>query len=568
MLICYDDTEASRLAEAATRNRESMPTINIDGEEMAFEGKKLVLQVAIENGRELPHYCYHPGLSVVASCRICLAQIAQPNPRNDNRVEMLPKLLPTCQTYAVDGMQVHTTSPAAIANQKAVMEYLLINHPLDCPVCDQAGECHLQDYSYRYGRAESRFQEDKIKQPKKDIGPHVYLYSDRCIMCSRCVRFTREVTGTGEIGVFGRGNQEQIDVFPGIPLDNDLSGNVVDLCPVGALLDKDFLFQQRVWFLTKTPSIDGITASGDNIWIEHNAGRVHRVKPRTNLDINRWWITDEVRYGWKFIHSEDRLTTPKRMQFAAPIEIDWPRAYEAAGDGLKKAARESGPGGLAALISPMLASEEAYLLATYIRGLDPEALLAVGPVPKNGEDRTYPGGYTVYAEKCPNRRGVTRALELLGGRVVTCDEFITAVGDKSSPIAGVLVAGGYPSAWATKELTSALKKKFVVAIDTLPNDLTAAADVLLPAVTWAEKSGCFENAKGILQSFDQAIAPLENTRPDGQIALDLLAESALEAPSRYNAGLIRSRMGGSFAGQVQRPAPSQRQEPQMQYVEL
>ncbi len=223
-----------------------MPTITIDGKACEFDGRQMILQVAIDNGIILPHYCYHPGLSVVASCRICLAEIEAPNPRNDNKLELIPKLMPTCQTAAADGMVVRTNSPKSIANQKAVMEFLLINHPLDCPVCDQAGECHLQDYSFQYGRAESRFEEQKIKQAVKDIGPNVKLYSDRCIMCTRCVRFTREITGTNEVGVIGRGNMEQIDVFPGSPLDNELSGNIVDLCPVGAMLDKHFQFTQRV----------------------------------------------------------------------------------------------------------------------------------------------------------------------------------------------------------------------------------------------------------------------------------------------------------------------------------
>ncbi len=275
-----------------------MPTITIDGRVCEFEPGTPVLQVALDHDIPIPHYCYHPGLSIVANCRICLAEVWAPNPRNDNKLEPIPKLLPTCQTPAADGQVVYTDSPKAVANQRAVMEYLLINHPVDCPVCDQAGECYLQDYSYHYGRGAARFAEQKIKQPKKDLGPNVLLYMDRCIMCTRCVRFCREVSGTGEITVEGRGAESQIDVFPGVALDNELSANVIDLCPVGALLDKDFLFQQRVWFLSKTPSIDAITCSGDNIFIEHNEGRVYRVKPRTNMDVNTWWITDEVRFVW------------------------------------------------------------------------------------------------------------------------------------------------------------------------------------------------------------------------------------------------------------------------------
>ncbi len=546
-----------------------MAKITIDGKAVEFEGKPMILQVALENGSEIPHYCYHPGLSIVASCRICLAEVAQPNPRNDNKVEMIPKLLPTCQTMAVDGMEVYTKSPKSIANQKAVMEYLLINHPLDCPVCDQAGECHLQDYSYQYGRAVSRFEEAKIKQPKKDVGPNVYLYSDRCIMCSRCVRFTREVTGTSELGVFGRGSHEQIDVFPGRPLDNELSGNVVDICPVGALLDKDFLFEQRVWFLTKTASIDGITASGDNITVEHNEGKVYRVKPRTNEQVNKWWISDEVRYGWKFVHSEDRLHVPRRMQYGTGIDTDWARAYDHVRDQFKQIVKEKGQGTLAVMVSPMLACEEAYLLGKWVRGLDSKAVLAVGPVPTEGEDKTLPGGYTIRAEKCPNSRGVRRALELLGGTgVVGYDDFAKALAEKGAKTAGVVLTGNYPSDWVTKELAGAVKGKFAVLIDTLPTALSEKADVLLPGATWVEKGGTFENADGRLQSFGQAIPVLDGARSEGQIGLDLWSACSLGDWAAYDAEAIRHEMGGVFVADVHHPVDEDAKEPDMQYVEL
>ncbi len=554
-----------------------MPTITIDGKECEFEGKKMILQVALENGYEIPHYCYHPGLSIVASCRICLAEVEAPNPRDEGKLALIPKLVPTCQTPAADGMIVHTQSPKSIANQKAVMEYLLINHPLDCPVCDQAGECHLQDYSYRYGRSESRFEEDKIKQPTKDIGPHVKLYSDRCIMCSRCVRFTREVTETSEIGVFGRGAHEQIDVFPGKALDNELSGNVVDICPVGALLDKDFLFEQRVWFLKETPSIDGITASGDNISIHQNEGQIYRIKPRENAEVNKWWISDEIRFGWKFVHSDDRLTKTKRMQLGEHIDADWPRALEAAGEGFKDAIKQHGAGSLAVMVSPMLSCEEAYLLGTLVRSLDEEATLAVGPVPVDGEDKTFPGGYTIYAEKCPNARGVQRALDLVlsdadkrkkVNKVLSFEDFSEALADKESNIAAVLLTGNYPSPWTTKEFIKALGKRFVTLIDTLPTDLTPKVDVLLPGATWAEKTGCFENANGRIQHFEQAIPVLEGARPEGQIALDLFAASRVAAQSIFNIDVVRDVMGDVFVTNVHFPHEVKEVEPDMAYVEL
>ena len=599
-----------------------MPTITIDGQPVSFEGKKYILQVAQDHGIELPHYCYHPGLSVVASCRICLAEVAQPNPRNGNKLELIPKLMPTCQTPAVDGMAVYTTSPKALANQKAVMEYLLINHPLDCPVCDKAGECRLQDYSVRYGRATSRFQEDKIKKPVKDLGPHVKLYADRCIMCSRCVRFTREVTGTAELCVTGRGCHEQIDIYPGRPLCNELSGNVVDLCPVGALVDKDFLFAQRVWFLEGTPSIDGLTASGDNISIHHNEGRIFRVRPRTNPQVNTWWISDEIRYGWKFIHHDQRLHTPQRLQYGSPINCTWDRALADAASALKRAATPAEPvpstpapaspvpsnsPRLALLVSPMLACEQAYLLAQLVRGLDPQALIGVGPIPTVGQDKTFPGGYCVLAEKCPNSRGVRRALELVAGAteaILKYEEFCTKLADKKTTITAILLTGGYPPLhplppaegqagavsakpgvestkpqgpaapanlpWAGKELTSGLSKKFLVLLDILPGDLATRADVLLPTTSWAETAGTFENHRGLLQSFDQAIPPLEGTRPAGQIALDLLAAAGLRQPETYDAAKLRQEMGGVFATDVKPPAAARPSEPAetMVYVEL
>lgn len=540
-----------------------MPTIKIGDQICEFEGQKSILQVAQENNIEIPSYCYHEGLSVTASCRICLAEVAQPD--RDGNLATIPKLVPTCQHPAVDGAEVYTDSAKTVANQKAVMEYLLINHPLDCPVCDQAGECSLQDYSYSYGRAASRFDEDKIKQPKKDIGPNVLLYSDRCIMCTRCVRFTREVSETGELGVVGRGRFEEIDIFPGQPLDNELSGNVVDLCPVGALLDKDFQFSQRVWFMTSTPAIDPITASGDNLWLDHNEGVVYRVKPRTNKDVNGWWITDEVRYGWKFVHSENRLTSARITDGPKQVDADWPTAIEAAARGLNDATAAGGH--LAVLVSPMLTSEDAYLLAKLVKTIDPKAILAVGPIPYHGDDKEFAGGFKMYAEKAPNARGVKRALELVAKKneeVYSYQEALTKLPEAQA----IILTGNYPSDWVTDELKAAVDGKFTVLLDTLPNTLTDNADVLLPAATFAEKAGSFENANNRIQAFDQAIQPIEFARPEAQIALDLLAELGKELPSRFDAAATRQQMGGAFVKEIHLPAAADTPQPDMAYATL
>jgi NADH-quinone oxidoreductase subunit G len=570
-----------------------MPKITVNGQPIDFNPGEVILKAANRAGVTVPQYCYHDGLSIVASCRICLAEVWQPDPKTGKLAPVMGgKLMPTCQTAAADGMVVYTDSPKAVANQKAVMEYLLINHPLDCPVCDQAGECYLQDYSYEYGRGQSRFEENKVKQPKKDLGPHVYLYSDRCIMCTRCVRFTREVSGTAELLVTGRGNREEIDVFPGKPIDNELSGNVVDLCPVGALLDKDFLFAQRVWFLKETPSIDGITASGDNISVHHNDGTVYRVKPRTNLSVNKWWITDEVRHGWKFVHREDRLNTPKRRQFGLQVDTDFDRALRETADGLKKLVAAGKR--VALVVSPMLACEEAFTLAKAIRAIDDRAFLAVGPVPVHGQDKIFPIGaqesdpraFKLYAEKAPNARGVRRVLEALSrqsphnGYVASYEQLLTQL--KSGEIAGVLLTGNYPSDWATPELIEALRGKFVALIDTLPSALAAQADILLPGATWLEKAGTFENARHMIQAFEQAIPVRDGARTEGQLGLDLLqAVSAVRAGSDsasrgtlFNAGDLRAAMAAAsgdlaiFTTGVAMPAAAVEQEPDMVAVEV
>ena len=264
-------------------------------------------------GVELPHYCYHPGLSIPASCRICLVE-----------VEGIPKLVPSCQTPVRDGMVVHSKSSKAIANQKQVMEYLLMNHPLDCPVCDQAGECLLQDYSYQYGRSQSRFEEDKAKKPKKDVGEHIdALQRSVHHVHAVCAVYARGVRD-GELYVDGRGASGGDRYFPGQAVNNKLSGNVVDLCPVGALLDKDFLFKQRVWLLKEhavyfSPADSG----GENIYLDHNEGVVHRIRPRYNAEVNTWWISDDTRYCYKAIDDEKRLSRRDKSQYGTQVDIDF-----------------------------------------------------------------------------------------------------------------------------------------------------------------------------------------------------------------------------------------------------
>ena len=509
-----------------------MPTITVDGQQIEAENGQMILQAAVDNGIDIPHYCYHAGLSIVASCRICLAE-----------VEGVPKLLPTCQTPVRQGMVVRTKSPRSVANQKQVMEYLLLNHPLDCPVCDQSGECYLQDYSYDYGRSQSRFEEDKIKQPKKVVGEHVLLYGDRCIMCTRCVRFTREVSGEGELFVEGRGHKEEINIFPGKPLDNNLSVNVVDLCPVGALLDRDFLFKQRVWLLKSARSISPADAGGENIYLQYNEGLIYRIKPRFNPDVNDWWVSNDTRYSFKPLYDDVRLRYGITKLNGVPREVDFDAALQAAEAGLRDAAHKHGGGSLFAVLSPMMACEEAYLLGKFVRDLDPEATLVLGPVPTAADDEVfthYDTGeetFRIQAEKVPNRRGVERVMELLGGPTTKWAD----LNDASKLKAGWVV-GGYLSDWAGTDAPEVLKNAFTVVSDLFENSVTRAADVVLPAAGWAEKSGCWENVHGHIQPFEAAVEPMGGIEAEGDVFCKLLGRV-----DSYRAEQIRDEMGEAFA---------------------
>ena len=495
---------------------------------MEAQKGQTILQAALGHGVELPHYCYHPGLSIVASCRICLAE-----------VEGMPKLVPTCQTPIRDGMVVHTNSPRSVANQKQVMEYLLVNHPLDCPVCDQAGECYLQDYSYEYGRSQSRFEEDKLKKPKKVVGKNVLLYNDRCILCTRCVRFTREVSGEGELMVSGRGSHEQIDIYPGKPLDNKLSLNVVDLCPVGALLDRDFLFQQRVWLLKNAKSISPADAGGENVYLQHNEGRIWRVKPRFNPDVNRWWISDDTRHAYKAVHSEDRLRYASVKDKGILEPAGSGDAIDAAMNGLRQAVETHGRGSVYAVLSPMLATEEAYLLGLLVREVDADATLVLGPVPTAAADEVFSHYITgeetfrIQAEKVPNRRGVERVMNLLGGRTAEWADLGSMTGLKAG-----WITGGYLDRWVTTDrLPALLRDGFTAVSDFLPNAATEAADVVLPAASWAEKHGSWENHQNRIQPFEPAIDVLPGALAEGEVFAKLL-----DRDGGYDAAAVRAEL--------------------------
>ncbi|MCA9268103.1 MAG: molybdopterin-dependent oxidoreductase, partial [Planctomycetales bacterium] len=382
-----------------------------------------------------------------------------------------------------------------------VEEDLLVDHPIDCPICDKAGECHLQDYYFEHGMPQRRADIKPFHSRKRPMGDTVTLFVDRCVMCSRCVRFTREVSGTSELMVVSRGAHEEIDVFPGFPLDNKMSGNVVDLCPVGALGDRHFLYTQRVWFLKSHDNVCAGCATGCSIRVEENQEKIYRLRPRENPHVNQWWMCDEGRYGFKHVHDASRLCGPHRRVGDAHAPADWTKLPDEIDGALRKAGR------LAVVLSPHLTCEEAYLLATYVKSIDADAIVAAGPAPEVGVDESFPGGFTISAEKCPNRKGVEEICTRLGGGLVRFEDLLARLADEQ--IGGLWITGGYKkSDWHDAAIAEQLSQTpLLIVQDLFPSPLMDAADFQLPAAAFAEREGSYVNRNDRLQSFAWAIRP-------------------------------------------------------------
>jgi NADH-quinone oxidoreductase subunit G len=354
-------------------------------------------------------------------------------------------------------------------------------------------------------------------------------------MCSRCVRFTREIAGTSELMVINRGAHEEIDVFPGYPLANKLSGNVVDLCPVGALGDKDFLYEQRVWFMRGHDGVCAGCSTGCSIRIEENQDTVYRLKPRENPHINQWWMCDEGRYGYKHVHAPNRLTEPRRRdQAGALVNAEWAHLPGELIGGLSRGGR------LAAVLSPHLTVEEAYLLATLIRQHDPDALLALGPVPVVGTDEKFKNGFTIRAEKAPNRKGVEAIVSRLMGRIPTLEDVLQAA-DRGE-LRGAWITSGYKTDWidgATADRLAGLE--LLVVQDSFPSPLWELATHQLPAATFAERSGSYVNFADRLQSFKWAIRPPAGVMVEGPLYWQLLGR-----PGMYNPQAVLNEVAAAI----------------------
>jgi NADH-quinone oxidoreductase subunit G len=492
-----------------------MATITVDGIKVEIRSDERInaIEAAARAGVEIPHYCWHPGLSVVGSCRMCLVEVGTCD--SSGKVSMGPKLVPACNTQVRDGTVIVTQSEQVQHARAMVEEGLLLEHPVDCPICDKAGECDLQDYYFKYGQAEGRRADIKpFTSRRRDLGD-VTFFTDRCIMCTRCVRFTREISGTSELLVRDRGAHEEIDIFEGFPLNNKLSGNVVDLCPVGALADKDFLYRQRVWFMRRHQGICTGCATGCSIWVEENQDRVHRIKPRENREVNRWWICNDGRYGYPHVHDPDRIAGARRRSGSTVQELD----FTGLAGRLRETLKQAG-GRLGAVLSPFLTVEEAYLLATAVREVDAEAVLALGPVPVVGEDERFPGRFTIAAEKCPNRLGVEAILAHFTKGVTIFDEFLAKV--DAGEIAGAWVSGGYRNSWIDEAAAEKFSRLEVLIVqDLFPSPLSQRATFELGGAAFPERDGSYVNRQHRLQSVGWAIRPPAGTRTEGSILWEL-----------------------------------------------
>ena len=476
---------------------------------------------------DVPHYCYHPKLPVSGNCRMCLVEFGTPaigpdrkpilNPDGTPKVAKAPRPAIACATPISPGMEIYTDTPTVRQMREGVLEFLLINHPLDCPICDQAGECKLQEYSVDYGQSESRFVEAKVHKPKRvDLGPRIVLDDERCILCTRCIRFSRDIVGDDALGIVNRGSYNTLTAYPGRVFDNNYTLNTVDICPVGALTSKDFRFQMRVWFLKETKSLCTSCATGCNTVIGSREDRIYRYEPRENNAVNGSWMCDYGRLNYKWIGREDRLAeirSPKSEVRSKPGR--WTAALKEISDKLKQA-----PVGSTAIIaSARQTNEELYLLHKLAKALG----ALTDSVPRIEEsDRLL-----LSADRNPNSNGARLtglAAEPMGSNLPKLAEGIRSGQVKTLIVLGEDVTRNGIGAHLLGKLET------LVVSDILPNETTRLAHYLLPGCAHAEKRGTFTNTKGRVQRFMKAVEPPGDARPEWEFLQELVSQVTGQEP--------------------------------------
>lgn len=467
---------------------------------------------------DVPHYCYHPKLPVAGNCRMCLVEFGTPamgpdrkpvmNPDGTLKISRSPRPAIACATPISPGMEIYTSTPGVKQMREGVLEFLLINHPLDCPICDQAGECKLQEYSVDYGQSASRFAEEKVHKPKQvDLGPRIMLDDERCILCTRCIRFTRDIAGDDALGIVNRGSYNTLSNYPGKPFDNNYTLNTVDICPVGALTSKDFRFQMRVWFLKETKSLCTSCGTGCNTVIGSRQDKVYRYEPRENDAVNSSWMCDYGRLNYKWIGREDRLQRVIVRREKGRENASWTQAMQEIGDRISRI-----PTGTSAIVaSARQTNEELYLL--WKLGQKLGAL--TDSVPRRGAgDRLL-----LNEDRNPNSTGarlIGIAPAELGSNLARIRE-----GIQSGKIKTLIVFGEDVTRHGIgPELLGRLD--LLVVSDILPNPTVEAAHYVLPGCAHAEKRGTFTNIKGRVQRFMKAVEPHGEARPEWEFLHELV----------------------------------------------
>lgn len=495
--------------------------VQIDGVWHQFPKGTRVIEACIQTGKFVPHYCYHPKLSSPGNCRMCLIEMGMPRMGPERKPELgedgkplinwIPRPQISCAQDIAEGMGIRTDSALVRDCRHGVMEFLLINHPLDCPICDQAGECQLQEFSVQYGTGGSRFLEEKVKKPKRvELGPRVTLDDERCILCSRCIRFMNEVAKDDVLGFASRGSHSYLTAYPGKRLDSNYSLNTVDICPVGALTSTDFRFKMRVWFLKETKSICTSCATGCNTLIGSRQNIIYRQTPRENDEVNSCWMCDFGRLNFHYVNSEERLRKPQIRSNSGLENTRWDKAMARAAEELKKFQGAE----IAVIASAKMTNEELWLTRKLI---DTIGSSAHDVVPHTGEA----DGILLSADRNPNTRGA----QLLG----VCDAqpggglggIVQKI--RSGEIRALLTLGEDVTQCGLSGEDLA-KLSSLIVIDILPNATTAKATVLLPASSFAEKRGSMITGKGRLQRLNRAIAAPADARDDWEILRDLIQQ--------------------------------------------
>jgi NADH-quinone oxidoreductase subunit G len=504
-------------------------TLTIDGQEVSVPKGTTLLKAAKQVGKDVPHYCYHDGLSSPAQCRLCLVE-----------VEGAPKPMPACVTQAMDGQVVNTESELALDMREGVLEFYLVNHPLDCPICDMSGECNLQNYVHAEGRDHGRSREPKRIFGRDDFGGDVLYYGDRCVMCTRCVRFMREVEQDERLAVVERGSRSVIDTFFDRGLEGThFSGNIVDICPVGALVSKDFLYKARAWDLDHTPSVCPSCSQGCNIELHTRDNLVQRLKPRANLAVNAFWMCDYGRLGYEWINHGDRLEAPLVREGDTVTAMGWKAALTA----LLQRLGDASDKGVKAVASPRASNEDLAALKALVEELGGGEIVFRMP---RGEDEIVLKGFPTLARRrdlAPNGRGA----ELLDMKRVGADDGTGGL-DGVSGHGGVVIVLG--DALADQRPDFAAGAALRVYLGTHSGPAAAAADFVLPVTTFAEQEGTFTNHEGRVQRFWPALSAPGAARPAWLVLGALVAErtqsDSIRKADQAFARLVATQ--GAFAG--------------------